>query len=191
MLNRAHVGAILLAAGRSSRFTNGNKLLVEFKGEPLVVQSARRLVALRLGRLVAVCDDAHGEVAKLLDAMAFTILTNPEPCKGLSSSLRIGVAHLQLTAMQAALVYLADMPNVEPAHLMDLIAAFDESSSPVVASSAEGVASPPALFARALFPRLLELQGDQGARAMLAGARLVEARRGTLRDIDRVTDLDI
>lgn len=185
----ANIAAILLAAGTSQRFGAGDKLLVPLAGEPLALHAARQIAELAPGRRIAVCHDANGALARLLASHGFEIVVNSHPEHGLSRSLSCGIAEAAMGPDKAALVCLADMPFVSTGHLRNLVARFDPSGAPVVASTNGEAAMPPALFARALFDRLRAAEGDRGGRALLADAALVQARAHELLDIDRPDDL--
>ncbi len=189
MIDARNITAILLAAGTSRRFGTGDKLLAPLAGEPLALHAARRIIELAPGRRIAVCRDAGGTLAQQLAELGFGIVANPHPDRGLSRSLACGVAETARCSSAAALVCLADMPFVTSAHLQRLLARFDPGTAPVVASGNGEATMPPALFARAMFDRLREGEGDRGGKALLAGAAIVRADPGELRDIDRPGDL--
>jgi len=189
MVEAANIAAILLAAGTSQRFGAEDKLLTLLAGEPLALHAARRIVELAPGRRIAVCHDGRGMLAQQLAAQGFEIVVNPHPERGLSQSLACGIAKAALGPEGAALVCLADMPFLSAGHLRNLLARFDPSAAPVVAST-NGVATmPPALFDRALFEKLQGGEGDRGGKALLTDAALVHARADELLDIDRPDDL--
>ncbi|MGH6650878.1 MAG: nucleotidyltransferase family protein [Sphingopyxis sp.] len=189
MIDRRAVGAILLAAGRSRRFGPEDKLLSPLEGLPVAVHAARGVVELAPSRRIAICPDRDGALARLLAGEGFEIVANPHPERGLSESLRLGIGALSPGPAQAALLCLADMPFVRADHLAALLARCDPDRAPVVASARDGVAMPPALFARSRFAALERASGDQGGRALLESAVLVPAPPGQLDDIDRPADL--
>jgi molybdenum cofactor cytidylyltransferase len=190
MIEAGRVTAILLAAGRSLRFGGTDKLLAQVDSEPLVLHAARRMLELEPGRQIAVCSDGHGAVAGLLFSLGFEIVLNPHPERGLSSSLACGIGEAEPSQAEAALICLADMPFISLRHLQALLARFDAERAPIVASAREGIAMPPALFARSKFARLQQATGDRGGRNLLAGASLVEAPAAELADIDVPGDLN-
>lgn len=189
MINRDRVTAILLAAGRSSRFGGADKLLAPLRGRPLALHAAKSIVDLNPARRIAICPDGEGDLAMLLAAQGFEIFANPDRDVGLSTSLRIGIEAAGEGHAEAALLCLADMPFVPPVHLATLLARFQADDAPVVASSRDGAAMPPALFARSKFSELAQMRGDRGGRALLASAALVPAPDGALVDIDRPEDM--
>jgi molybdenum cofactor cytidylyltransferase len=189
MIEAGKVAAILLAAGQSLRFGTADKLLATIDGEPLLLSSARRIVELEPERRIAVCSDAQGAAASLLQPLGFEIAVNPHPERGLSSSLACGIAAAAVGPADAALIALADMPFVSLHHLRSLLATFDPIHAPVVASARSGLAMPPALFAQTMFASLQQAQGDHGGRKLLAAAKLVEAPAPELADVDVPDDL--
>lgn len=189
MIDAGKIAAILLAAGRSERFGGPDKLLAELDGEPLILHAARRIVELRPAQLIAVCNSAQGGPARLLGALGFEIVENPHPERGLSQSLARGIAEVARGSAEAALLCLGDMPFVSLGQLQALMACFDPQEARVVASAREGIAMPPALFGRALFDSLRQMQGDHGGKRLLAGAALVPAPAAELADVDVPDDL--
>lgn len=188
MTEPERIAAVLLAAGRSRRFGARDKLAETLDGVPLALHAAQRIADLGVGTRIAVCAEESplaGELARL----GFAIQVNAEPERGLSRSLALGIAAAADSGAEAALVLLGDMPFVRTDHLRALLAGFDPGDAPVVASARDGIAMPPAIFARSLFDTLRESSGDRGGRALLGAARLVAAPAAELADIDRPADL--
>lgn len=186
MTRARRLAVILLAAGESRRYGASDKLLADLAGRPLARHIADRLAGLEPGALIAVCRDDR--VAALLAEAGFTIVRNDAPARGLSHSLALGIAATP-AGIEAALVCLADMPNVPTTHLRALIAAFDAERAPVVASALADRPMPPAMFGRAHFAALRGLTGDRGARDLLRAAVHVPSSAEALADIDRPADL--
>lgn len=189
MIEAANVAAILLAAGTSQRFGVEDKLLARLGDEPLALHAARRIVEFAPGRRIAVCPDNHGMLARTLAAEGFQIVANPHAERGLSQSLSRGIAEAALGREIASLVCLADMPFVSTKHLHNLLARFDPSTAPVVATTDGAATMPPALFDRTRFEKLQRGVGDRGGKTLLADAELVRAPAEELLDIDRPDDL--
>jgi molybdenum cofactor cytidylyltransferase len=112
--------------------------------------------------------------------------------EGMGASLRTGIAGLA-DDTAGAFVFLGDMPRVPHAVLAPLARALF-AGAPAAAPVFQGRRGNPVLLGRALFPDLLALTGDTGARAVLQmlGDRLalVEAPDdGVLFDVDAPGDL--
>lgn len=184
------IAAILLAAGESTRFGEDDKLMVDYRGKPMFAHAMQSVASLPFAHLIAVvrplavAPDMH----RMLERRGYTLLVNDEPELGMSASMVMGVDHAVSLRCQGVLICLADMPNMAPTHLIKVCnAAIDIRS--IVASTDGLVPCPPAFFGRSHFPDLLEMKGDQGARALLSQGVQIEAGFSTLRDIDTPEDL--
>jgi molybdenum cofactor cytidylyltransferase len=160
------VAALILAAGASSRMGSPKQLL-DWGGRPLVRAAAEVALAARLDPLMVVVGGAHAAVAEALAGLPLRIITNPDYAAGQSTSLRAGIAALGQDA-DAVVVLLGDQPFVTAAIVEQLVTEWQASGAAIVAPTYAGQRGNPVLFARAVFPELLDIQGDQGARAVLA-----------------------
>lgn len=183
------MAAVLLAAGHSQRFGDRDKLLAPLAGKPLVVHAATAIASLAPQWRIAVCAQGGGDIAALLAAQGFDIVTVDGPHVAMSRSLARGIDRANEIGAAAALVCLADMPFVTPEHLQALIDLRDATAAPVVASSLADIATPPALFAQCQFEKLTSLTGDRGASDLLKDAPCVAASAQLLGDIDTSADL--
>ncbi|MDF0546144.1 nucleotidyltransferase family protein [Sphingobium sp. H39-3-25] len=176
------VAAVLLAAGLSSRF-GADKLAAMLDAIPLGHHAARTLMNLDLKARIVVTGGAG-----LAWPAEFLAIRNPEPERGLSHSIRLGVGAARKAGMDAVLIGLADMPFVSIAHFRCLLDGLSGPDS-ILASSTGGRRMPPAVFGSSWFDALDALKGEMGARSLLAHAVMVEASRRELRDIDYPGDL--
>lgn len=184
MIALDRVGVILLAAGRSSRFGSEDKLAQEWRGKPLVRHASDVLARLPFAAHLAVVSDTF--VHPLPEV--FGLVKNSAPERGLSRSIRLGVAELARFDLDACLIALADMPLVPPAHFRALAEAADADCACLVATSLGGKGQVPALFGRSHFDALQSLKGDRGASSLLKAARKVECQPNYLVDFDRPAD---
>lgn len=191
------VAVVVLAAGESARMGE-NKLLLPWKGKPILVhvlETALRASALHSVAVVLGCD---GD--RVLDALErhfgsplpFAVVRNPDWKDGQSASLRRGLAHIleqdDAEEVGGVMFLLGDQPLLRVDTLDRLLAAHGEGC-PATAPVYRGRRGNPAILARELFPRIAELRGDTGARRILDGLggalRLVDVDDpGVLRDID-------
>lgn len=160
--------AVLLAAGGSTRLGQPKQLL-KIDGESLVHRSARTLLAASV-RPVVVVLGAHAEdCAGQLNDLPVQIALNPRWQEGLASSIRIGVAELRKRpGVTAAVLALCDQPFLESTLIEALIAEHTAKAHPVVASLYQGIAGVPALFSERCFDDLAALEGEAGARKVIA-----------------------
>lgn len=188
-----HPVGILLAAGRGRRFDplgQRNKLLQVLPGgEPVVVASARKLLAV-LPRVIAVVPPNDGGVAEALRALGAEVTVCPHADSGMAASLTHAIRH-SLPQADAWLVALGDMPHVAPATLGALLDALDAGAG-IAAPAQGGCRGNPVAFGAVHLPALLALEGEHGARALLKSAPVTQvevADPGIFRDIDTPADL--
>jgi molybdenum cofactor cytidylyltransferase len=190
------VVGILLAAGRGRRFDplgRRNKLLQplpEAGGEPVVVVSARRLLAVA-DTVIAVVPPDDGGVGALLSSIGCELTVCPDADSGMAASLVHAIRHSLPHAPAAWLVALGDMPHVAPATLRLLSAALADGA-PIAAPVMGGRRGNPVGFGRVHLQALLALEGEQGARRLLQACPVTGVPvddPGIFRDIDTPADL--
>lgn len=192
---RTTVAALILAAGKSSRMGNANKLLAPLGGAPMIARVAKAALASRARPVVVVTGHEAEKVAAALAGLAIAIVRNPDYALGLSTSLKIGLAALRDTGVGGALVMLGDMPHLTAATLDRLIAAFEQSGGQAICvPEADGARGNPVLWPADLFAAMAGLAGDKGAKELLArhpdGIVPVAAPAGEiLADVDTPADL--
>ena len=173
------IAAIVLAAGIASRYRAADpaiatKLIAELDGVPLVRHVAMAALGGSARPVLVVTGHAAEAVAVALDGLDVRLVPNPDFAGGLATSLKAGVAALPATVL-GVLVLLGDMPGVGPALLDRLIAAFEaHPETEAVVPVHRGRRGNPVLLARALFGAVHGLDGDEGARRLLADARVCE-----------------
>ncbi len=167
------IAAVVLAAGRSSRFRSAGgaeetKLVAKLEGKPIVRRVVEAALCSRAWPVIVVVGHARGPVEAALAGSPVAIAFNRDFEAGIASSLRTGLAAAPADA-DGAVILLGDMPNVVPRLIDDLIGAFEaQPTARAVAPIREGRRGNPVLIARALFGQAMELTGDEGARRLLA-----------------------
>jgi molybdenum cofactor cytidylyltransferase len=194
------VGAIVLAAGQSSRFraaggSDPTKLVAKLDGKPIVRRVVEAALETKARPLVVVTGYARESVEAAAANLDLGFAFNPHFASGLASSLSVGLAALPRDVM-GALVLLGDMPRIEPGLIDALIDAFIARKDAVAAvPSREGRRGNPVLLGRRLFDAAMRLAGDEGARRLigsLSADELVEVQApdmSTVFDIDTPDDL--
>ncbi|MGH9456538.1 MAG: nucleotidyltransferase family protein [Thermoanaerobaculia bacterium] len=180
------VAAVVLAAGGSRRMGQP-KVLIEIDGETLVRRAARRAREAGCDPVFVIAGAGAEAVAAAVSGLDVRVVENRDWSRGIGSSIATGARAATEERAAAVLVVLADQPDVEPAHLGRLIAAFraGHDRAGTTYGDATGV---PAIFGAAWFPSLCRLDGDRGAKDLLAGAHTVPTEPP--RDIDTPGDLD-
>lgn len=166
--NAMNVGAVILAAGSSSRMGSPKQTL-QFEGDSLLRRAA--LAALGAGcRPVVVVTGAHAELCRReLDGLDVREAFNPDWETGMASSVRAGIEGLisRDAGVGAAVLLLCDQPHVTSQVISTLVAAHLTSGRAVIASVYGGSFGVPAFFSRTLFTELTELQGMSGAKEII------------------------
>jgi molybdenum cofactor cytidylyltransferase len=164
---RSQVAAVILAAGQSSRM-GCNKLILEIEGKPMLRHVAEAAIASLAHPVVAVLGNESAIVVRALEGIDVAIVENPDFQTGMGSSIRAGIAALPETS-EAALILLGDMPAISPPFIDRMVVAFDAADARAICvATYNGRRGHPVLFARRYFPDLLKLEGDVGARRIIA-----------------------
>jgi molybdenum cofactor cytidylyltransferase len=162
------IAAVILAAGRSSRMLGPNKLLADFGGKPLVRIAAEQALASKANPVIVVTGHQRDAVAAALTGLKVQIVSNPDFAQGLGTSLHVGIAAVP-SESDGAIVCLADMPKVTSGLIDTLIAAFDpDKGALIVVPAVDGRRGNPVLWAKRFFPDLKNIDGDIGARNLIA-----------------------
>ncbi|TPG13493.1 nucleotidyltransferase family protein [Sphingomonas koreensis] len=184
MIKAEETVLILLAAGRSARFGDRDKLEQPYLGHPLAFHVVTALEAVPFQQRIAVISGTELDFA----ARGFEVVLNDDPSEGQSRSVKLGVAAAQACDPKAVLIALADMPRVTAAHVYRLLD-YADGEDTILASSDGERPRPPALFGKNHFDWLLSLTGDAGAREMIAKAHHVITVANELIDVDTPEDL--
>ncbi len=168
MAGSSNIASIVLAAGRSTRMGEANKLLADVGGKPMVRHVVEAALASQARPVLVVTGHQADDVRAALAGLDVAFVTNPDYATGLSSSLKAGIRALS-KEVDGALVLLGDMPRIEAAHLDAMIAAFaSEAGAAIVVPMHEGQRGNPVLWPADCSPRCWQLEGDVGARSLMA-----------------------
>jgi molybdenum cofactor cytidylyltransferase len=162
------VAAIVLAAGRSTRMGGPNKLLAEINHQPLVRIAAQQALASQAHPVIVVTGHQREQVEAALAGLDVRLVHNPDFAGGLSTSVKAGIAAVP-DDVDGAIVCLGDMPQVSASLIDKLLAAFDpEKGALAVVPVIDGRRGNPVVWSRRFFPELAMLEGDAGARNLIA-----------------------
>ena len=176
---------ILLAAGRSQRFGDVDKLEQLFLGRPLAMHVVTAFEDIPFQARFVVKNGTNLD----FESRGYSLIHNDDPAIGLSRSVKLGVQHARDDGAEAVLIALADMPRVTASHVYHLLEAADRPDA-VVASSDGVNPCPPAVFGAGRFEFLLNLDGDAGARDLVRAGKHVVTSPAELIDIDTPEDLE-
>ena len=175
-----NIGAVILAAGGSSRFGEPKQLL-SFHGETLVRRAVRAASEAGCDPVIVVVGEIGDAIRPELDIRESRISSGPargnlarvlmvenaDWRNGVGSSIRRGLQ--QLPGFLDAVVLLAcDQPFVDASIVGKLIAAWEETGRTIAASCYANTVGIPALFGRSCFDALLALPDGSGAKSLIA-----------------------
>lgn len=187
---RRRIGAVMMAAGTSTRF-GGLKQTACVDGVPMAVRSARTLLATSIEVLIVVLGHAASAVrdclSSYIDDRRMIFVENERHKQGLSTSIACGVS--AAADIDGVLLALADMPHIDARTVTRLMAIFSQTPFDLVAPSYNGRRGHPVILDARYVDRLQTLQGDVGAAPLLRrhAADLYAVPvddEGVVRDID-------
>jgi molybdenum cofactor synthesis domain-containing protein len=186
-------GIIILAAGSSSRLGIAKQLL-DYQHKPLVKHAVEQALASGPACVIVVVGaDAEAVAGTLLDNDV-TICYNEDWSTGMASSIRKGMETLlkDHPLLTSCIFSVCDQPFLESHHFTQLHEHQLESHKGIVASAYADTMGVPVLFSSFYFSLLQQLQGDQGAKKIIAAypddVVAVAFDKGSI-DIDEPADL--
>lgn len=186
------IAAVVLAAGLSRRMGQA-KLLMPVGGRAIVRYVVESVLAGGVDSVWVVTGPDVEPIEAALAGLEVQIAVNPAPEEGQASSLRAGIAALP-ASVDAVLIALGDQPSLAPSIIPALLAARRTSPKLIVAPRYRDGQGNPVLFKRAIFPELLRLTGDQGARPIIqkepARVEWVELDLPMPPDVDTLDDYE-
>ena len=187
----ASVSAVVLAAGAASRF-GSVKLLAELGGRPVLQHVLDAVDAQGLAEVVVVLGDDAEAIERAIEWHGERRVRNPDPGRGLSSSLSVGLDSISSTAT-AALIVLGDQPGLRADTVGALLAQPDDPTRPVVVPRYDDdAARNPVLIGRPAFGLAAEARGDRGLGPVLAAHPEIVMEvpvTGSNPDVDTPADL--
>lgn len=181
------VAGVVPAAGASSRMGTP-KALLDVGGRSFVASAVASLLAGGCDPVVVVVGPGHHEAARRAREAGAQVMVNDDPGEGPITSVRIALSALA-PSVEAIALLPVDHPTVAPSTVAALVHALRDSRAPLAIPVFLGRRGHPTLFARELFPALLDPTLIGGARGVVH-ARLPEAALVEVEDPGVVADVD-
>lgn len=184
----------MLAAGLSERMGGPNKMLLEFNGKPLVLNTFEQLTQSGVSEIIVVTGRDHQKVSDLFD-QEIEIVFNPDFEQGMTSSIQKGVAR---ASGEAYMICLGDMPLMNASHYKSLMSAYQRAfmadKNALMVPSVNGKIGNPVVFSACYHRSILAHKSMNGCREIVKENQnhLVEYKteeRAFILDIDTPDDL--
>jgi molybdenum cofactor cytidylyltransferase len=192
----AQVGAVILAAGTSTRMGRAKQLL-PLGGSTVLARTIDNVRSAGLVEIVLVLGASAEAIRRQLPQSllkGLKVVVNQAYAQGMASSLREGLSALD-PQCAAALIVLGDQPLVRPQTLQQIMAGYHRSEAQIVIPSHQGKRGNPVLLGRPVFPEVMALEGDTGCRAIFVNRmdaifKVEVEDPGILLDVDDQDDYD-
>jgi molybdenum cofactor cytidylyltransferase len=169
------------------------KQLLPYNGKSLLEHTVDIANETDANPVIVVLGSNPAVLEKEIDEKKVHIVENKEWQEGMASSIRCGLNTLLHIApsSDAVILMVCDQPYVSASLLNELISTQKNTGKLVVASQYESTFGPPALFYKTIFPELLKLTGNAGARNIVTqhsdDTAIVPFEEGNI-DIDTEAD---
>jgi molybdenum cofactor cytidylyltransferase len=162
------VAGILLAAGTSTRMGK-TKQLLPFGEKTLIERVLVEALNSELDKVVLVLGYQAVEIKKIINPVSpqpkLTIIENRQFKQGISSSIIAGLSEIENTH-DHVMILLGDMPFIHRDLINLLIRRYLQSGLLIAAIKGQDRPAHPMIFSRQLYPELMILRGDVGARSL-------------------------
>jgi molybdenum cofactor cytidylyltransferase len=161
------VAAIVLAAGRSTRMGEQNKLLAAVGDKSMIQRVVDAALKAEVFSTTVVTGCQAQEVRVQLQGRDVSFVHNADYREGIAGTLRLGLSSLP-EDIDGVMILLADMPFINSVHINELIAEFNPATErDIVAPIREGRLGNPIIWSARYMPAMMKLSGDRGARPLL------------------------
>lgn len=160
------IAAVVLAAGGSKRLGR-TKQLEPWGGSTLLGHVVARTLEFDVDEVWVVVGHDAEEIIDRADLGDAYIVENLEWEEGIASSLRVGLDALtRLSRCDTALIVIGDQPDVPVEVVGELLRSHEKAGKPVTVPKYRYSWGNPVIVNRSLWPRLMSLEGDEGARRL-------------------------
>ena len=190
-MTTSRVVGIVLAAGRGSRFADADptappKMLAPVDGAPMVRRTVESLMNGGVAHcVVVVSSDGSAAIEQALQGLPVTLVVNPDPSRGMFSSVQCGV--MATTPSDVCVLLPGDMPFVQPSSIAAVIAAA-HGGTHTVTPSLDGHRGHPVVCATALRDHILAAPAGTRLDHLMEQAPVLSVEVldvGVRRDVDR------
>lgn len=164
-----NTGIILLAAGNSSRMGSPKQLL-NYQGKTLLEQIIdTALEVFDKNKVIVVLGAHHHEISSAIKDKNILKSINENWESGMASSIQSGLKTLQTSfpEMERCFISVCDQPYLKKEVFLEMQRLSDNSSKEIIAAKYSDTLGVPALFSKKYFEKLMNLEGEQGAKKII------------------------
>lgn len=165
-------------------------MMASIDGVPMIRRTVESLVAGGVDRCIVVVPAEHGAaVTRALSGLAVTCVVNPDPDRGMFSSVQIGM--VAAADADTCVLLPGDMPFVEPATITRLISAAAQTGRTLV-PRLNGHPGHPVVCSSVLRDRIIAANPDARLDHLVREVDVLHidvTDTGVRRDVDRPADL--
>ena len=179
------ISTILLAAGQSLRMNGENKLLKQINGIPLIKCTVKNILASAVDELIIVLGHEDNLLKNTIGInKKAKFIYNKDFKKGMSSSIKVGLNEISKKS-QGFFISLGDMPNINQSiynKLIKSMSSYNKKLKPIhkkeiIIPTFEGREGNPVLFSKFMKNKIMNLDGDIGAK------KIIELNRAKVLDV--------
>ncbi len=189
-----NIALLLLAAGSSSRLGHP-KQLIKLGDITLLEKMADAAIRSDCQSVVVALGAYFHKIKNSIENKNIHILENRNWESGMGSTIVCGMAFLRKKhpAIDAVILMVCDQPYLDEKILNKLIRKWQGSGKDIVACKYGNTVGVPALFSKNIFPELLKLDSEHGAKKIIQknsqDVIVIDFEKGVF-DIDSERDLD-
>jgi len=162
-------GAVVLAAGEARRF-GSPKLLMPFGHSTVLGSVIGALTAAEIAPIIVVTGPDAAAIEATLRGEPVQVVRNPDPARGMVSSIRVGVEALPDT-LNRFVIALGDQPRIRTQDISRLLQAHRSSGKGIALPTFRGKRGHPVLFDSSYRLAILALGDDQTLRDLIHAHR--------------------
>ena len=193
-----NIAAVVLAAGRSTRFGSDDKLLAQINGVPMLRLVVDRVTSVGFGSVIVVVPPNAIALQKLLRQSSVQVIENNSHEEGMGSSISCAVQHISRLSLlpNGIAIFLGDMPFIETSTIALICDEFHRRDDKFITRPCfDGIPGHPVIFPIGYRKELQQLVNDRDAKELVLAnhsqLRSVDVDQpGATMDIDTISDRD-
>jgi molybdenum cofactor cytidylyltransferase len=164
-MDKPSIAIIVLAAGASTRL-GAPKQLLKYNGITLLRRTVETVLLSKAESIHVVFGFEAEKMQLEIAGLPVDVIINPNWQRGISTSIQSGIQSLEPN-IDAAIIVLCDQLKLSTDILNKLIDTYASTRAPIITCKYVGTVGVPAMFDYRIFPELLTLEGDLGAKKII------------------------